>query len=112
MKRGKNNAEEHMTDEEIAKKVRLPKGNEVMGVVESRLGYGRMSVVCSDKKVRVCRVPGRFKRRIWIREGDVVVVQPWEFEGHRKGDVVHKYRLVEVDWLRRKGYLAGLEEFL
>jgi len=112
MRRERDEDDAMLTDEEIEKKVRLPKGREVIGIVESRLGYGRMNVVCSDKKIRVCRVPGRYKRKIWIREGDVVIVEPWEIEGDRKGDIVHKFRLVEVDWLRRKGYLAGLEEFL
>ncbi len=101
-----------LTDEEIEKKVILPKGKQVFGVVESRLGYGRMNVICSDKKIRVCRVPGRYARRIWIREGDVVIVEPWSIQGDKKGDIIHKYRPVEIDWLRRKGFLKGLEEFI
>ena len=112
MRRDRRDEETPLTDEEIEKKVRLPKDRELIGIVESRLGYGRMNVICSDKKARVCRVPGRFKRKIWIREGDVVLVEPWEFEGDRKGDIIHKYRMIEVDWLRRKGYLKDLEEFL
>ncbi len=103
---------EVLTDEEIEKKVVLPKGNQVLGVVESRLGFGRMNVICSDKKIRVCRVPGRYKRKIWIREGDVVIVEPWPYQGEKKGDIIHKFRPIEVDWLRRKGYLKELEEFM
>ncbi len=104
--------EEILTDEEIEKRVQLPKGSEMIGVVESRLGYGRMNVICSDGKARICRVPGKFRRRVWIRESDVVIVKPWPIQGDKKGDIIHKYRPIEVEWLKRKGYLEGLEDFL
>ena len=43
-------------------RVRLPKGNEVFGIVEQRLGASRMRVKCLDGKTRICRIPGRLKR--------------------------------------------------
>ncbi len=91
-------------------RVRLPRGKEVLGILESRLGASRMLVKCLDGKSRVCRIPGRLKRHLWLREGDVVIVEPWEFRGEEKGDVVYKYSLAAVEWLRRKGYLKTSEE--
>jgi translation initiation factor 1A len=52
------------------------------------------------------RIPGKMKKRIWIREGDVVIVIPWEIE-NEKADVVWRYTGPQVDWLQRKGFLKG-----
>jgi len=89
----------------------VPKGNQSFGIVEQRVGGSRMIVRCMDGKTRNCRIPGRLKKRLWVREGDLVVVEPWEFGGDEKGDVILKYRKNQVDYLRRKGYLRQLDEF-
>lgn len=93
-----------MENEEVVR-VRTPRESEVLGIVEDMLGGGRFRVNCMDKKTRTCRVSGKFKRRQWIRPGDVVLIKPWEVEGDEKGDVVWKYRRAQIDWLKRKGYL-------
>ncbi len=89
-------------------RVRMPREGEVLGVVEEMLGAGRFRVNCRDGNQRVCRVSGKFKRRQWIRPGDIVLVRPWEVQGEEKGDVIWKYRMAEVEWMRRKGMLEGL----
>ncbi len=86
-------------------RVKMPRGNQVLGVVETRLGGSRMRVRCMDGKVRICRIPGRMKRKLWVREQDVVLVEPWELGGDAKGDVIFKYRPTQVDWLKRRGIL-------
>jgi translation initiation factor 1A len=90
-------------------RVRTPRGKEVFGLVESRLGFGKSRVICSDKKVRVCRVPGKYRRQLWANEGDVVIVEPWQFEGDEKGDIIFKYRKVQIQWLKSKGFLKDLD---
>jgi translation initiation factor 1A len=89
-------------------RVHLPKGREVFGIIEQRVGSSRMLVKCLDGKTRNCRVPGRFRRRLWLREGDTVLVEPWEFD-NEKGDVVFKYSNAEIEWLKRHGYLKDIE---
>ncbi len=91
-------------------RVRIPRGREILGLVQQRLGGSRMRVRCLDSKERICRIPGRLRRELWVRENDVVLIEPWELGGDEKGDVVYKYRSkAEVDFLKRKGYLKGLE---
>jgi translation initiation factor 1A len=90
-------------------RVRTPRANEVLGVVEQRSGGIRMVVRCLDGKTRSCRVPGRLRRGLWLRERDVVLVQPWEFEND-KGDVIFKYYPNQVEWLRRNGFLKEIED--
>ncbi|MBD3310457.1 translation initiation factor eIF-1A [Candidatus Woesearchaeota archaeon] len=92
-------------------RIRLPRGLQSFGIVDQRLGGSRMRVRCLDGKNRICRIPGRLKRRLWVREGDIVIVEPWELGGDEKGDIMYKYTKAQVQFLKRKGYLKKIEEF-
>jgi len=89
-------------------RVRLPRGKEVLGIIDQRVGASRMLVRCLDGKSRNCRVPGRLRRKLWLREGDIVIVEPWEFD-NEKGDVIFKYNPSAIEWLRRKDFLKNIE---
>ncbi len=104
----KHQKAQHQPEEVL--RVRTPRGKEVLGVLDQRLGASRMYVRCFDGKTRICRIPGRMKRRLWVREDDIVLVEPWEY-GEGKGDIVFKYRQVEVSWLKKNGYIKEIEEF-
>jgi len=65
----------------------LPKQNQVIGIIEQRLGGNKMKVNCLDGKSRNCRVPGRLKRELWLRPNDVVIIEPWELD-NTKADVL------------------------
>ena len=91
-------------------RIRLPRGNQSLGIVESRLGGSRMRVICMDGKRRICRIPGRLKTRLWVRAADIAIVEPWEFGGDKKGDVMYKYTPTQVMFLKRKGYLKQLDD--
>ncbi len=101
MQGNRNNSE---NQEEVVTRVRLPRGEEVIGIIEQRLGGNKMLVNCFDEKTRNCRVPGRLKRELWLRPGDVVIVEPWELDKN-KGDIIFKYRPNQIEWLKNKGYL-------
>ena len=98
------------TDTEDIFRVRIPKNNEVLGVLEQRLGASRNKVRCFDGKTRVCRIPGKLKRKLWVRENDIVLVEPWEFGGDEKGDVIFKYKPIQVNVLKKKGILKNIED--
>ena len=85
-------------------RVPLPKGKEVIGILNQRHGGNKMKIDCLDKKERNCRVPGRLRRKLWLRPDDVVIIEPWELDAN-KGDVIFKYRLNQVQWLKKNGYL-------
>ena len=91
-------------DEQKIVRVKLPRGEEVLGIIEQRLGGNKMRVNCLDGKSRICRVPGRLKRKLWLRPDNVVIIQPWELDKN-KGDVLFKYTPNQVTWLRKNGYL-------
>jgi len=93
------------TPEEQIQRVRMPKGREVFGVVESLLGANKLRVRCQDNKIRVCRIPGRLKKKVWMRENDVILVEPWEIQGDKNGDAIWKFTPTQAEWLRRRGIL-------
>jgi len=88
-------------------RVPLPQGRQVIGILEQRLGANHMLVKCLDGKSRNCRVPGRLKRKLWLREGDVVLVEPWEIGGDKRGDILLKYSYAQIEWLKKKGFLKA-----
>ncbi|MEM4326241.1 MAG: translation initiation factor IF-1 [Candidatus Pacearchaeota archaeon] len=45
---------------------------------------------------------------MWLRPGDVVIVEPWELDDSR-GDIIFKYKETHVEWLRENGYLKSKE---
>ena len=106
---GKKKDKQEQLNQEI-QRVKLPRGNQVFGILERRLGGSRNQVRCLDGKTRICRIPGRLKRRLWVREGDILLIEPWEHGGDEKGDVVFKYRPNQVKYLKSKGYLSELDD--
>jgi len=89
-------------------RVRLPRGRQFLGEVEQLLGDRRMSVKCTDGNTRLCRIPGKVRRRIWIKEGNIVLVEPWSVQSNEKGDVLWRYTPQQASWLERSGYLKGI----
>jgi len=89
-------------------RIRLPKKseNEILGIVESLLGANKLRVRCMDGVVRLTRIPGKMRKRIWVRDGDVIIVIPWSFQ-NEKADIIWKYSGPQVNWLERKGFLKS-----
>ena len=91
-------------------RVRLPRMGQLLGEVEQLLGDRRMSVRCTDGHTRLCRIPGKIRRRIWIKEGNIVLVEPWSVQTTIRADILWRYTIQQAGWLDRKGYLKNLEE--
>ncbi len=101
----KNSAPAHGSVPEGPVRVKLPRDREVIGIISQRVGGSRMMVSCMDGKTRNCRVPGRKRRGLWLREGDAIIIEPWEFDDE-KGDVLFKYTPAAVDRLKKMGKLT------
>jgi len=68
------------------------------------LGANHVMVRCMDGVTRMGRIPGKMRKRIWMRVGDVVIVVPWSFQDS-KADIVWRYTHPQVNWLTRNGFL-------
>ena len=84
----------------------VPSANDILGVAIKLLGFDRVLVKCQDGKERLCRIRGKMKRRVWIREGDVVLVSPWDFQTDKRGDLIWRYTRAQAEMLRKKGYVT------
>jgi translation initiation factor 1A len=94
-----------LSEGELSKLV-LPSANDVLGVAVKLLGFDRVLVRCQDGHERLCRIRGKMKRRVWIREGDVVLVSPWDFQTDKRGDLIWRYTKAQAEMLRQKGYIT------
>ena len=83
----------------------LPQEYEVLGISEKLLGYDRIMVKCQDGAMRLCRIRGKMKRKVWIRLNDIVLVSPWDFQTDTRGDIVWRYKGNQAEWLKSNGYL-------
>lgn len=90
-------------------RIRFPKKeeHEIFGLVTQLMGANQLLVMCQDGVERKCRIPGKLKKRVWVRVNDVVIVMIWDFQPS-KGDVVWRFLGNQTEWLRKKGMLEGL----
>ncbi len=85
-------------------RIRTPRRGELLGAVTGLMGASRVRVECLDGKERLCRIPGKIKRNIWVKVDDTVIVEPWEIDPDRRGDIVWRYTRIQSEWLKRKGF--------
>lgn len=112
--------EERVDEEELARlmgsaegesskiRVKMPnkKVNEMFAIAEQILGGRRVTVLCADGETRMARIPGKMRRRQWVRDGDLIIVWPWDFQDS-KADVKHRYTKTQALYLSRKGVLPA-----
>ncbi|GEM_PF-469790 len=91
---------------EKSKEPVLPAEGQVLCIVERVIGADHVLIRCLDNPdlLRNARIPGKLRRRMWIREGDVVIAEIWDFQP-TKADVVYRYQRDELKRLIVKGLL-------
>lgn len=95
-------------DEEVVR-VRLPHKDELemFGVVKQLHGSNQIKIACEDGEERMCRIPGKMRKKVWMRLNDVVIIKLWDFQPS-KADVVWRFFGNQVEWLKRNDYLKDL----
>ena len=79
----------------------------MFAIADQILGGRRVRAVCEDGESRLARIPGKMRRRQWVREGDLVILQPWDFQDSR-ADVRMRYTKTQSIYLSRKGVLPEI----
>lgn len=93
-----------MESDEAVNRYRMPdvRNREMFAIADHLMGASKLRVMCEDGKSRMARIPGKMKRRMWIKPGDLVIVKPWDFQDD-KADVKYRYvRTQAVNLSRRK----------
>ena len=91
------------------KELVLPQAGEILGRVVKISGGNQVIVHCVDGATRLCRIRGKMKRRMWIRERDIVLVSPWDFD-NKRADIIWRYIKDHAEWLENNGYLTMRSE--
>ena len=83
-------------------KVRLPTKDEQFAVVREMSGGSRMIAMCEDGNMRMVRIPGKFKKRMWCRVNDLILIKPWPVQEDSRADLVHRYKPTQRNWVLRR----------
>ena len=89
----------------------LKEEDQEYGQVTKMLGSSRVECMCSDQKKRVCLIRGKMKNRVWIRQGDLLLISIRDFEPD-KGDVFLKYTNDEYRDLEKMGAIPEAMEMI
>jgi len=100
-------AEEEGDEGPIRYRMPDPTKREMFGIADQLLGASKLIVMCEDGKSRMARIPGKMKRRMWIKPGDLVIVKPWDFQDD-KADVRFRYLRTQSVNMSRRGLLPEL----
>ena len=94
--------------EEFIGRVKTPKkeDGEQLAIVMQLMGGDQVKALCEDGIERQLRIPGKLKKRVWLRENDVIITKLWDFQPS-KGDVTWRYLGNQVMWLKKKGYMKA-----
>ncbi len=84
---------------------RRPRG-ECFGVASQLLGAARIRVMCEDGTSRMGRITGKMKKKMWIREGDLLILRPWGFQ-EGKADILFRYSRTQSQYLARRNLLPA-----
>jgi len=99
---------QEMSKEEIEiSKIRIPREPEVLGIVEAMVGGDKMRVKCDDGLIRLVRIPGRMRKKVWTRPGDLILVEPWKLQHETRGDLGFRYTSTQAGWIKRKGFIKS-----
>ena len=74
------------------------------GQIIRQLGDGRMEVQCLDNVKRMAHIRGKMKKKVWMVQGDVVLVSLRDYE-EDKCDIILKYNENEVRQLKNLGQI-------
>jgi len=98
-------------NESQLKEIRLPEEGELFGRVIKLLGSDQVLVKCTDDITRRGRIRGKLKRKIWIRDNDIVIIAPWDFKPTERGDIIWRFILGQVEWLRNNGIFKKISNW-
>lgn len=96
-RRGKN-------DTGLKRELQLRDEGQEYAQVQKILGSGRVLCSCFDGEERLAHIRGKMRKKVWINQGDIVLVSIREFQPD-KCDVILKYHPDEARALKAQGEL-------
>jgi translation initiation factor 1A len=99
-------------DPNALRKIRMPfrKELEMYGKVIQLMGSNQVKIACEDAQDRICRIPGKLFKHVWLKANDIVIVKLWDFQPS-KADVIWRYQGFQKTALEKRGELTKLYDY-
>lgn len=91
---------------EKVKELLLAEDMQTYAKITKCLGDRKMILILPDKSEIMGLIPGRFRKRVWMNTGDIVLVSYREFES-TKVDIIHKYSSEDTKKLVKLNEIPG-----
>ncbi len=88
----------------------LRKDLEMYGKVIQLMGTNQVKIACEDGCDRICRIPGKLFKHVWLKANDIVIIKLWDFQ-QSKADVVWRFQGFQKTALEKRGELSKLYEY-
>ena len=89
-KGGKKYKKNKKQGEQVKINIKKTQDTELYGEVSKINGNGRFTIRCTDGKERLGIVRGKLRKRMWVNNGSIVLVDVWEFQDD-KCSIIHVY---------------------
>ena len=109
--RKKRKKKKKTDDDELSpRRLRMPHRDEseIFAIVKKMHGTDQVKAICEDGMERGCRITGKMRKRVWVREGDLIIIKIWDFQPE-KADIKWRYTGGQRNFLEKKGYLSKLQ---
>ena len=106
-KKGKKGYKEQNTEANLRVTLPYKPKGEMFAVAETFQGGSRLQLICEDGERRMGRIPGKLRRRMWVRENDLLIIVPWSFQDC-KADVKFRYTPTQTSNLKRLGKIPEI----
>ncbi|MEZ0290078.1 MAG: translation initiation factor aIF-1A [Sulfolobales archaeon] len=90
---------------EKSKELLLPSEGQIVCVVSEIIGADWVKMICADGSEKMGRIPGKFRRKVWIAPGDLVLAAPWDYQKN-KADILYRYEKDEKKKIIELGYIS------
>lgn len=103
-KGGKNRRRAKNEGEGFKRELFLKEEGQEYAQITKMLGNGRVDASCFDGVKRLCHIRGKMRKKVWINQGDIVLVSLRDFQDDQ-ADVIVKYTPDEARALKSQGEL-------
>jgi translation initiation factor 1A len=79
---------------------------EIFALANQLMGAARIRVLGEDSVPRMGRITGKMKKKMWIREGDLLIIRPWGFQ-EGKADILFRYSRTQSQYLARRSLIPA-----
>ncbi len=101
--------EQQAKEQMLISRIRYPNREELemFAIATQLMGTDQVKAKCEDGTERQCRIPGKMKKKVWIRQGDLLIIRLWSFQPI-KADIVWRFLGTQAEHIKRKGLLKNL----